>query len=706
MSSGDLDPTNTEKAVVIEYDVASKQWHKSMTVIKVARQPFAQGAMRSAYKMHDYSKSNRGQQFVMKLSKDPHESVSTYYDDVVMQCEAKRWADEFNKQGVPKAVDFLEAYLIQLIDRPGQPLAAVEKFTEGEYVKYNNNWDWSDDKRNTPQAYSHFTWVRSGKKLLVCDIQGVGDLWTDPQIHTIDGKGFGKGNMGPGGIKAFLGHHRCNSICAALGLPQVGPPKPLAEGGTVFKPPVEIHSISVDEEVEQATLEAAQGPDAKAADRWHAVIDAVKIMKLSADGDGGGEAAVGGVVAAAVERPPQALQPPLPQAAAAGAAHAVVAGDDLVGIGLSLANDMTVLNVIHGGAAWASGQVFKGDKLVAVNGTLVTDVKSSIPLLKGRVGTQVALNIRRETRELCVTITRIRPAPQLSPEVSDALRFQGVQGAVVHGAGQDRPQPPQLPQQNDEAKLLQQQVQELQRQKAQLEEEQKKQALLILQQQQFQQQQLQQQQQQQQQQLQQQLSPKPPVVKRTGPLDRLVIHVASATGLPKKDAMSGSSDPFVVFMVQQKAAPAEPWKVADKTPVQKKTINPTWNHRMTFSIALDASQAVAAPDKVHAIIYDYNQLSDPEFMGQIAFAISSVPEVPIIQLFDVKQHSMKKAQDKSLGTLQLIMMRYHSRDHPPSGPNLSGAVAGQVSTALQMSAAQKATAQASAAPFPQFLTPI
>jgi hypothetical protein len=85
-----------------------------------------------------------------------------------MQCEAKKWADEFNKEGVPKRVDFLEAYLIQvmchtshvtrhtthvtrhtshvtrhtshvtrhtslqLIDRPGQPLAAVEKFTEGE----------------------------------------------------------------------------------------------------------------------------------------------------------------------------------------------------------------------------------------------------------------------------------------------------------------------------------------------------------------------------------------------------------------------------------------------------------------------------------------------------------------------------------------------------------------------------------------------
>ncbi len=72
-------------------------------------------------------------------------------------------------------------------------------------------------------------------------------------------------------------------------------------------------------------------------------------MKLSADGDGfagaaaagGGSAgaAVGGGGAAAVAQPPQALRPPAPPLAAASPNGA---GDDVVGIGLSLAEDMTV----------------------------------------------------------------------------------------------------------------------------------------------------------------------------------------------------------------------------------------------------------------------------------------------------------------------------------------------------------------------------
>jgi len=118
-------------------------------------------------------------------------------------------------------VDFIPAYVVILTDRPMKPTCTMERHVEGEYVKYNDNWSWCDEKRNTPQAFSHFTWEASGNKLLICDLQGVGDCWTDPQIHTTDGRGFGKGNAGLQGVRQFMKQHKCNHICRALKLQSV-----------------------------------------------------------------------------------------------------------------------------------------------------------------------------------------------------------------------------------------------------------------------------------------------------------------------------------------------------------------------------------------------------------------------------------------------------------------------------------------------------
>ena len=41
------------------------------------------------------------------------------------------------------------------------------------------------------KAFSHFTFEASCHQLIVVDIQGVGDLYTDPQIHTSRGTEYG-----------------------------------------------------------------------------------------------------------------------------------------------------------------------------------------------------------------------------------------------------------------------------------------------------------------------------------------------------------------------------------------------------------------------------------------------------------------------------------------------------------------------------------
>lgn len=103
-------------------------------------------------------------------------------------------------------------------------LCAVEPYIPGEYRKHNNNFgSVSEDERNTPQAFSHFTYEASNHEILAVDIQGVGDLYTDPQLHTLDGNDFGKGNLGVTGFHKFMSTHRCNSICRYLKLPQVNP---------------------------------------------------------------------------------------------------------------------------------------------------------------------------------------------------------------------------------------------------------------------------------------------------------------------------------------------------------------------------------------------------------------------------------------------------------------------------------------------------
>jgi hypothetical protein len=216
----------SEKAVKYEYCVESDRWKKRVVDIWVDDKPFSSGAMRRSFRIREvHPDGTVGALMVGKHGAKPSTDLREFYfEDVKTQTCARFWAQEFNRRmGDGKKVDFLPCNVFELISRDTRPLMGVEPLVVGgRFEKHNSNTGYvlRVDGRDAavPQAFSHFTFEASGGALIVVDIQGVGNIWTDPQIHSITGLGFGRGNLGAKGIVAFLSTHECNPLCKKLGL--------------------------------------------------------------------------------------------------------------------------------------------------------------------------------------------------------------------------------------------------------------------------------------------------------------------------------------------------------------------------------------------------------------------------------------------------------------------------------------------------------
>eukprot|EP00796_Vickermania_ingenoplastis_P010997 gene10997-7640_t len=137
---------------------------------------------------------------------------------------------------------FAEDMLCPAVSTPcrGPLWVSVEPKLPGFFTKYNSNYGrvYHNPSAVLPpaqaaarrrllekaEAFSHFTLADSGGQYVVCDLQGVGAQLTDPQIHSADGQGFGRGNMGRPGVWHWVGQHRCNRYCSALCLPPLRRP--------------------------------------------------------------------------------------------------------------------------------------------------------------------------------------------------------------------------------------------------------------------------------------------------------------------------------------------------------------------------------------------------------------------------------------------------------------------------------------------------
>jgi len=235
------------------------------------RDPFGRGAERLAFTFFETGKHGRrvGKAMVAKettyIDYDEERKITFHETFCRVQHVANTLAQQFNKAVQRSArlmpihenlktpdIRFLDCCVYEYPSPDGTTGGVlVEEFLAGKFIKYNSNAGYV---RRPPasestlqlaigtvymsdflQAFSHWVYVHTDHRLLVCDLQGrlneearhpKFDL-TDPCICSKGGgrhgrKDYGATNLGARGFRAFIQSHCCNDVCKGLGLPPFG----------------------------------------------------------------------------------------------------------------------------------------------------------------------------------------------------------------------------------------------------------------------------------------------------------------------------------------------------------------------------------------------------------------------------------------------------------------------------------------------------
>ena len=217
--------------------------------IELCETPFGKGSNRYAYAAY-LIKNEKKTKYVLKESQfqSPESNSMTFFQNMIeTQLFAIQLADLFSKESKStRSLEFIDVNIIMLTE--SGKYYSIEKFLEGEFIKYNNNGEYVNEEKYTCtlNAFSHWSYQSTNEYLLVADLQGFfilekdKFLLTDPAIACAkDPLRFGSTNLGQKGIKVFFSKHRCNHICKSLNLKkhkyQILPDLKTDDTGTVLK---------------------------------------------------------------------------------------------------------------------------------------------------------------------------------------------------------------------------------------------------------------------------------------------------------------------------------------------------------------------------------------------------------------------------------------------------------------------------------------
>ena len=255
--------TNVNSTV---FDKYTRRWEhtdvfydRSSVGIAVREHIFGEGRERAVRRVREVNSQGRfvGPLMVGKESlfvEDDSDSHSFHKTFCIVQTLAQQMARRFNDKllaipGIDKKVtpriEFLDCIvmILQNNQNTSAKFLLVEKMLDHtKYKKWNNNDGYVDDGggpqistcqdctfsiEDIPQAYSHFTYLASNRRFLICDLQGVLDTdvqpplfeLTDPAAHyseMTNRKDYGRTDRGEQGIQDFFKTHKCSGLCHML----------------------------------------------------------------------------------------------------------------------------------------------------------------------------------------------------------------------------------------------------------------------------------------------------------------------------------------------------------------------------------------------------------------------------------------------------------------------------------------------------------
>lgn len=231
---------------LFHFDLEHMAWSDIPTKVEcqIENDPFAQGGFRSAYRASivtaDFSKKKW---VIKKFLPDTVKCIEEELNQTV-ENQAKKGiqvhylARNFAKQMHNRVQDVCKADYgntffyseVFLGKDENEDVVTIEEFVEGEFVKYINNNGVVCENTGIPSTLSlkaqslvHFSFEKSGGKIMLLDLQGSGYHLFDPEIASRDvAEGdeylFSAGNLSDIAIDWFVDKHKCNVYCEAVGL--------------------------------------------------------------------------------------------------------------------------------------------------------------------------------------------------------------------------------------------------------------------------------------------------------------------------------------------------------------------------------------------------------------------------------------------------------------------------------------------------------